>query len=129
MTLCSVVCLIFQKHAPIQTLYPVCYLKNFYLVTTDSSCLQSFNLHCCTARVLRHEGTSLRKVSRSCSRTSTFEGLARRTHYIHLVHSEKFNVLCTTLNAFSHKSDTLALHSTADNAFCANMLNFLLFGG
>ena len=29
------------KHATIQTFYPVCYLKNLNLVTTDSSCLQS----------------------------------------------------------------------------------------
>ena len=41
---CSVVCLIFNKHASdatIQTCCCVCYLKNLYLVTTDSSCLQS----------------------------------------------------------------------------------------
>ena len=41
MSSCSVVCPIFKKHATIQTFYPVCYLKNFYLVITDSSCLQS----------------------------------------------------------------------------------------
>ena len=51
-----------------------------------------------------------------------FEGFRCKTHYIHLVHSEKFHVLRTTLNAFCHKSDNSALHSTADNAFCATTL-------
>ena len=50
------------------------------------------------------------------------EGFRCKTHYIHLVHSEKFHVLRTTLNAFCHKSDNSALHSTADNAFCATTL-------
>ena len=39
---CSVVCFIFNKYASdatIRTCYCVCYLKNLYLVTTDSSCL------------------------------------------------------------------------------------------
>ena len=40
MSLCAVACLKL-KHATIQTCYPVCYLKNLYLVTTDSYCLQS----------------------------------------------------------------------------------------
>ena len=34
-----------------------------------------------------------------------------KTHYSHLVHSEKFNVLRITLNACCHKSDTSARHS------------------
>ena len=62
---CSVVCPIFKKHATIQTFYPVCYLKNFNLVTTHSSCLQScrftllysiytviLDLHCYTASMV-----------------------------------------------------------------------------
>ena len=60
---------------------------------------------------------------RSLEGYTIYEGFRCKTHYIHLVHSEKFHVLRTTLNAFCHKSDNSALHSAADNAFCATTLS------
>ena len=43
MSSCSVACLIFKNMPPtIHTVCPVCYLKNLYLVTTDSSCSITF---------------------------------------------------------------------------------------
>ena len=48
-------------------------------------------------------------------------GFGHKTCSIHLVHSEKFHVLCVTLNAFCHKSATSALHSTAANEVCAKI--------
>ena len=53
---------------------------------------------------------------------NNYEGFARETHYIHLVHSNKLHVLCVTLNAFSDKSDTSGLHSVLDNGVCVQML-------